>query len=186
MVVVLDASVLYPAPLRDFLMHLTKTGLFTARWSYLIHDEWTRNVLEDCSDLNPAQIARTRALMNAHVELSLVTGFEDLIPSLTLPDLDDRHVLAVAIHAKASLIVTMNLKHFPASILELFGIEAIHPDMFVLRLLEIAPDLVFAALRKQRLNLTRPAMTQQEMLEVFERQGLKRFVVWIRENKAEF
>ena len=186
MIAVFDASVLYPAPLRDLLMHLTKTGLFAAKWSDLIHDEWTRNVLEDRPDLSAAQIARTRTLMNAHVELSLVTGFEDLIQNLGLPDLDDRHVLAAAIHAQATLIVTMNLKHFPVAALQPYGIEPIHPDAFVLRLLEIAPSLVFSTLKKQRLNLTRPTMTREEMLEVFERQGLKGFVEQIRQNATEF
>jgi PIN domain len=107
-IALLDASVLYPAPLRDLLMHLAQTTLFKARWSNLIHDEWTRNVLEDRPDLSAAQISRTRALMDAHVDGALVTDFEDLIPNLELPDLDDRHVLAAAIRCGANLIVTMN------------------------------------------------------------------------------
>jgi hypothetical protein len=68
-IVLLDASVLYPTPLRDLLMHLTQTNLFKARWSNLIHDEWTRNLLEDRPDLSAAQIARTRSLMDAHVDV---------------------------------------------------------------------------------------------------------------------
>lgn len=38
--VVYDACVLYPAPLRDLLMHLAMTGLFRAKWTNAIHDEW--------------------------------------------------------------------------------------------------------------------------------------------------
>ena len=34
-----DACVLYPAPLRDLLMHLALTDLFRARWTDQIHDE---------------------------------------------------------------------------------------------------------------------------------------------------
>lgn len=80
--VVYDACVLYPAALRDFLMHLAMTNLFRARWSEMIHDEWTHSVLEDRPDLQPSQLARTRQLMDAHVLDSVVTGFESLIPSL--------------------------------------------------------------------------------------------------------
>jgi hypothetical protein len=42
---VYDACVLYPAPLRDFLMWLALSGAFRARWSAQIHDEWKRNLL---------------------------------------------------------------------------------------------------------------------------------------------
>ena len=44
--VIYDACVLYPAPLRDFLMRLALTDLYRARWTDMIHDEWTHNVLK--------------------------------------------------------------------------------------------------------------------------------------------
>ena len=121
---VYDACVLYPAPLRDLLMHLALTDLFRAKWSDRIHDEWTSNLLKNRPDLTAEQLAWTRTRMDAHVPEALVAGFEGLIPSLVLPDLDDRHVLAVAIHGRADVIVTKNLKHFPAAALATFGIEA--------------------------------------------------------------
>lgn len=133
---VLDACVLYPAPLRDLLMHLAISELFCARWSDAIHDEWIRNVLIARPDLKPEQLERTRELMNAHVSDCLVTDFEHLIPKLILADPDDRHVLAVAIRASADVIVTYNLKDFPSEILLTYGIEAQHPDRFIVQFLE--------------------------------------------------
>jgi hypothetical protein len=62
----------------------------------------------------------------------MVTGYEDLIDSLKLPDLEDRHVLAAAIRAGAQVIVTANLKHFPTEYLARFNIEAKLPDDFLL------------------------------------------------------
>lgn len=62
-----DANVLYPAPLRDLLMHLAMTGLFRAKWTNEIHEEWIRNVLENRPDLTRNQLERTRDLMNEHV-----------------------------------------------------------------------------------------------------------------------
>src|SRR4051794_38652814 len=118
-----DACVLYPAPLRDLLMQLALTDLFQARWTDAIHDEWTRSVLADRPDIKPESLARCRELMDRHVPDSLVTGYEPLIPTLILPDPDDRHVLAAAIHAKAELIVTFNLSDFPASVLSGYGIQ---------------------------------------------------------------
>jgi hypothetical protein len=96
-----DACVLYPAPLRDLLMWLALTDLFNAKWTDEIHDEWIRNVLADRPDLKPEQLERTRQLMNTRVRDCLVTGYENLIERLTLPDQDDRHVLAAAILAGA-------------------------------------------------------------------------------------
>lgn len=110
--VLYDACVLYPAPLRDLLMHVAVTDLYRAKWTDAIHDEWTRNVLENRPDLKPEQLQRTRELMNAHVRDCLVTGYETLIEAVTLPDPDDRHVLAAAIRAGADLIVTFNLGIF--------------------------------------------------------------------------
>jgi len=89
---ILDACVLHPAPLRDLLMHLALTDLFRAKWTDAIHEEWIRSVLENRLDLTREQLERTRQLMNAHVRDCLVTNYEDLIPVLTLPDPDDRHV----------------------------------------------------------------------------------------------
>ena len=80
--VVYDACVLYPAPLRDLLVQLATTGIFRAKWTELIHDEWTRNLLIKRPDLNANRLARLRVLMNENVSDSLVADFEDLIPTL--------------------------------------------------------------------------------------------------------
>ncbi len=108
---VFDANILYPAPLRDLFIRLAQAGLVRARWTETIHDEWIRNVLNDNSNLSAERLARTRTLMNEAVRDCLVMGYEDLIDSLTLPDPDDRHVLAAAIRARAEVIVTYNLRN---------------------------------------------------------------------------
>lgn len=85
--VVFDACVLYPAPLRSFLMYLAAGGQFRARWSEDIHEEWIRNVLLNRTELNRAQLERVRALMDRHVPDALVTGYQSLIESIRgLPD----------------------------------------------------------------------------------------------------
>jgi len=91
-----DACVLYPAPLRDFLMWLGLSGRFRARWSQTIHEEWKRNLLINRTDLTQAQVDRTSDLMDRAIPDGLVEGYESLAAGLTLPDPDDRHVLAAA------------------------------------------------------------------------------------------
>ncbi len=142
LVALYDACVLYPAPLRDLLMRLALTGLFRARWTEQIHEEWMRNVLADRKDLRKEQLERTRDLMNRAVPDCLVTGYEDLIEQLTLPDPDDRHVLAAAIQGQAGVVVTTNLKHFPNKVLERHGLEAQRPDEFICGLFDLDSDAV--------------------------------------------
>jgi hypothetical protein len=103
-------------------------------------------------------------------------GNEDLIASLSLPDLDDRHVLAAAIRAGATVIVTFNLQDFPAEALARFDIETQHPDDFLVCLLDQAPGMVCAAVKRQRENLRNPPRTAQELLATLESQGLTQSV----------
>ena len=119
-VVVYDACVLYPAPLRDLLMRLGASGLVQAKWTDKILDECFANLKEARPDLKDEALARTRALMNAAVRDCLVTGYEGLIDGIALPDADDRHVVAAAIRSAAQVIVTGNLKDFPADALASF------------------------------------------------------------------
>lgn len=92
--VVLDACVLYPSFLRDLLIRLGLTGLYQPKWSAIIEDEWQRNLLVNRTDLTLEQIQRTAVLMNTAVPDAMITGFEPLIESVDLPDVDDRHVVA--------------------------------------------------------------------------------------------
>jgi predicted nucleic acid-binding protein len=130
MKVVLDACVLYSAPLRDFLMHLSLLDVIEARWTDLIHEEWIRSVSRDRPDLDRERLERTRRLMDQNTRDSLITGFEHLIPKLSLPDADDRHVLAAAIHCEADAIITFNLKDFPEKQSVAMGCGCLRPTSF--------------------------------------------------------
>ena len=87
-------------------MHLAVTGLFRAKWSVDVHEEWISNLLKNRHDLTRDKLERTRMLMDKHAIDALVIGYEDLIPGLQLPDPNDRHVLAAAIRGQANVIVT--------------------------------------------------------------------------------
>jgi len=178
----LDACVLYPAPLRDFLMHLALLDVFEARWTEEIHDEWIRNVLAMRPDLKIEQLTRTKDLMNSHVRDCLVEGYEKIIPSLTLPDSGDRHVLAAAIHTKADVIVTFNLRDFPAAVLEKFGITAKNPDDFLVELFETDAENISLAFERQLKSLKNPPRTRDELLETLEAQNLSKTILKLRKN----
>lgn len=169
--VLFDACVLYPAPLRDFLLRLSITGLFAAKWSEQIHEEWTRNLLRARPEL-AEKLPRTRELMNRAVPDALVTDFDSLIDGLDLPDPDDRHVLAAAIRSGAQAIVTFNQKDFPPDYLEQYGIEPLHPDLFVEHQFDLHQSAVISTARHHRESLKNPPKSSEEYLETLSAQGL--------------
>jgi predicted nucleic acid-binding protein len=175
-----DACVLYPAPLRDLLMRLAQTGLFRARWTNDIHREWIENLLRNEPHRERAKLERTRDLMNRAVLDCLITGYEPLIPALELPDPDDRHVLAAAIQGRADVIVTSNLKHFPAAVLRNHGVEAQHPDEFISNLIGLEPAIVYATVKQQREGLKNPPQTAEALLVTLEKQELAQTVAALR------
>ncbi len=169
---VLDACVLYPAPLRDLLLSLAVDGVYRARWTNEIQDEWIRNILVTRPDLSEEKLRRTQQIMNSAIEDCLIFGYQNFTDTLQLPDENDRHVLAAAIVGHADAIVTFNLKDFPESALSIFGIEAIHPDDFVMLQYDLNSIGVLAAIKAMRARLVNPSKTVAEFLEKLEAQGL--------------
>lgn len=177
---IIDACVLYSAPVRDLIVRMAQAGLIQARWTSEIHDEWMRNLLNNNPKVSRERLERTRSLMDGAVRDCLVANYADLIDSLILPDPDDRHVLAAAIRGGADVIVTYNLGDFPADALTAHGIEARHPDEFIAHLLDVAPGAVIAAAKCQREGLKNPPKTVDEFLAILEQQGLSRTVAALR------
>jgi hypothetical protein len=178
---VYDACVLYPSALRSLLMHLALTDLFRARWTDQILDEVEQHVLASFPDISQEKFAHIRRLMNQHVMDALVTGYDLLIPGMTLPDPDDRHVLAAAIVAGAGAIVTYNLKDFPVDVLAPHGIEAQHPDDFITHLLDLDAAAVCAAVQRHRASMKNPPKTVEEYLDTLLRMQLPKTVAALRE-----
>jgi hypothetical protein len=176
-----DADVLYGSQLRNLMMHLAMTGLFRAKWSDGVHEEWMTRLLANRPDLTREKLERTRMLMDTHAEDALVAGYEDLIEGLHLPDPGDRHVLAAAIRGRADVIVTRNVKDFPADALAPFGIDAQHPDEFIVHLLDLSPGLVIEAARRHRVSLKNPPKTPEQYLEMLEGEGLTETVTILRD-----
>ena len=168
----LDANVLYPAPVRDLLLQLAVTDIYKARWTADIHREWIENLLANEPHRDRARLERTRDLMDSNTRDALVTGYESQIPSLQLPDPDDRHVLAAAIVGRCDVIVTANLKDFPEAALAPFGIDAQHPDEFLCNHMNLAQGLFCSCVQKIRQRLKNPPCTTDDYLDTLTRNGL--------------
>lgn len=139
--VMIDACVLYPTVMREVLLGCANAGLFEARWSVRILEEWARAA----GKLGPAEEVWARgeiAALGAKFPQAIVSYDDAQERQFWLPDPGDIHVLTAAVAGSCDGILTMNAKDFPKNIL---GDEALlrwDPDGFALLLLADAPDRV--------------------------------------------
>lgn len=154
LIAVLDACVLWPASLRDALLRLGETPRqYVPKWSDEIWREVARN-LESRRKLSPEKISHLLAQVGEHFPEAAVTGYEKLVASMR-NEPKDRHVLAAAIECGAQVIVTSNMRDFPSESLLEWGIEAQHPDEFLLNLFEVYPAEIIAKLQDQAATINR-------------------------------
>lgn len=179
-VVVYDACVLHPAPLRDLLLRLAQRRVVHARWTAQILDEVFASIAERRPDLSPERLSRTRQMMCDAIDDCLVSGYEGLADHLILPDAGDRHVVAAAIRCGAQAIVTANVRDFPADALAPLELVAVHPDAFVHDLIDLAPGLVVRVVQEQASALRSPPRSPAEVLDILAQCGLVRTVADLR------
>jgi predicted nucleic acid-binding protein len=162
------------------LIQLATANLFRAKWTERINEEWIQSLLKKRDDLLEHDLRRCADLMNEAVPDSLVSGYEHLIASISLPDEDDRHVVAAAIHARADCIVTYNLKDFPAGSLATYNLEALHPDEFINFQFDLDDASVIVAAQSCCRRLKNPPKTAEEYLDTLGALGLPKTVGALR------
>ena len=122
--------------------------------------------------------------MDEALPQALVTGYEGLIPNITLPDPDDRHVLAAAITGRADVIVTYNLKDFPEEALAPYGIEAQHPDVFLNHQRTLAENLFLDIIKEARAALVVRPFSSEEYIEHLRQCGLQIIAAELEKAKS--
>lgn len=168
---VLDTNVIYPVNIRDLLLWFAHYDLFTVKWSSGICDEWIK-VMRG-KGLGQAEIDKRVGRMSAAFPDALVENYESLVDGLTLPDKDDRHVLAAAIKCNANLIVTNNLRDFPEAELAKYGLEARSADDFLTDIIDLNHERAVEAFKELVSNRRSPELDAYEVLDQFRRVGLK-------------
>ncbi|KIN66487.1 PIN 3 domain containing protein [Sulfitobacter donghicola DSW-25 = KCTC 12864 = JCM 14565] len=123
------------------LLGVARTGAYTPLWSDRILEEWALAARK----LGPEGEAIARgevAMLQAAFPKASVPRHAGLEARLWLPDANDIHVLAAAVHGNADGIVTMNAKDFPRGILAEEGLSRNDPDAFLLGHFQAAPEAV--------------------------------------------
>lgn len=168
----LDANVLHPAFLRGALLWFADARLLRPVWSQDVLAEWRRSVQKRHADMDDAKVDTAQTAFTSHFPDAEVTDYEAFIAALALPDPDDRHVLAAAIVGRCHGIITANLKHFPSETVAKFGIEVVHPDDFIVNIIDIDENKAIAACKRHREAMSRSTPTVDQYLERFEICGL--------------
>jgi hypothetical protein len=173
----IDACSLAGALKRNLLLTLAEAEFFRVRWSAKVMQETAdaiRDILDgrDVSDAEARGHAAVAAMTDAF-EDAMVADYDDfLCVAGKLPDQGDAHVLAAALKTRAHVIVTDNMKHFPAGILKPLNIEAATTDEFVANTITLNPGKAVSAIRRMRERLKRPEKTPGQLFLDMEASGL--------------
>ena len=143
--VVLDSCVLYPYTLRDLLLEAANFPLYRAYWSPKILEDTLRHLVQD-ERITIDHANHLRSKIETTFPEALVKPPAGIVEAVNC-DPGDRHVVATAIAAKAELIVTNNIRQFPANVLDPLGIEAMTPDQFLCDLWGLQPQILFGCLQ---------------------------------------
>lgn len=169
---VIDTNVLLSNLSRNILLSLAEAGLYRPRWSQATFErEFGHHFLR----LRPGQEAafsRLRQAMERAFPEALAIEDEQVMGSLTLPDQDDRHVLAAAIQTSAGVIVTRNLKDFPSDILAQHNVESKSDDDFISDCIDMSPLQAVLALKTMRERFKQPEVVADGLLLRMEQVGL--------------
>jgi predicted nucleic acid-binding protein len=116
--VVADACVLLPMPLCDTLLRSAEEpSFFRIVWSEEILGEVREGLVSEKFGYSASQVDRRIEKMCAAFPEAMMSIPPGLIEGIQgIPDPADRHVVALAIQARADTIVTDNLRHFPAEV----------------------------------------------------------------------
>ena len=170
--VLLDACVLFPTVMREMLVGAAAAGGFAPVWSARILEEWaraTRRLPEGAEAVARLEIALLReAWPDAEVAVE-----PDLVERLSLPDPDDRHVLAAAIAGGAEVLLTLNRADFPTRTLARHGILLREPDGFLTEMAAEGVDIAAVAAAVQA-RAERASGRPQPIRALLKRTGLPR------------
>jgi len=154
-------------------MSIAAAGLFAAKWTERIEAEWIGALAHDRPDRAARLDVRCHQMHEAIPDWNVSRRACAAVKSVPeLPDPDDAHILAAAIAGHADCIVTFNQKDFPNEVLGPLGIEALHPDVFIINQWDLDDAIVIAALRGMRLRWRRPAADVGTFAAALERNRL--------------
>ena len=174
MKLLLDTCVLYPTVMRSVLLGAAMSGFFTPVWSDRILEEWAR-AARKLGDSGEAQARAEIALLRAEWPESFVNNYSGIESRLWLPDSNDVHVLAAAVHSSADAVVTVNAKDFPKNILSEEGLDRLDPDWLLVQFFDENPSILKGVARNVKSDADRLSGKAWDRRALMKKARLPRF-----------
>jgi predicted nucleic acid-binding protein len=171
-IAILDTNILYSAGTRDIFLQLATYERFVPKWSTDIRRELMNTYRNNRPDIAIEKLESMWSEMNHYFPDSMITGYEHLVVDLDLPDPHDRHILAAAIHGNCNVIVTQNIKDFPAARTDPLGIYVCSADDFLMMMFTSYPLEFIESIRAMLARLQSPSYSVAQYLQMRARDGL--------------
>jgi len=164
-----DTNILYGGALRDILIDMAIAGAIELRWSPTVLDELCIALVRNREDYTQAKALKLVAAMTEVLPEALVIPPEGGC-GVGLPDVGDEHVVRAAVHGECDLILTFNVKDFPAELVA--PVAVWHPDTFILERVAADPAPVIGIIDQIRRELRSPPLDREVYCDGLARAGL--------------
>lgn len=181
--VLIDANVFVATWTLDVILSLADRGMLEPCWSEAVLEEAREAV--DRVHGTKGGIRYIAAAERAFPYAMAEPDEEDLV-DVELPDPDDRHVVAAALAGGCDVIVTYNVRDFPADTLASLGLCVLHLDDFLMETAAADPDGVAVAMQALIAVKRRPPRTIEEELAGLRANMLGRFAGYIEHVLGRF
>lgn len=168
----LDASVLDADFLRSSLLWFADARLLRPVWSKDVFDEWRAAVQLRRPHLSDRDLDKLQAYLPQMFPDAEVSNYKQFASDVELTSPGECHVLAAAIVGRCNGIITTNLAAFPGEQLKGFGIEVVHPDEFIVNVIDLDQDKALGACKRHREAMFSSSPNVEQFLERYERAGL--------------
>lgn len=175
---------MYPLFLRDVLLDFAQSDFYRPLWSEKIHEELLRT-LEANHPQKQDSHSSMISLMKVLFPDAMVDGYAHLEGSMGCTDPDDEHVMAAAFKASSGALVTFNLKDFPADAFDRYGIELLHPDAFLLDLVDLNERAARATIARRLDMYQSPTLKALDLAARMTKSNCPEFGTWIRGSANE-
>jgi predicted nucleic acid-binding protein len=172
-IVFADTNTLVGTLLRNILIELALAGAINLHWSPQVMAELGRTLARVQKRTEP-DIADLTSAMNAILPSAMVDRDSSLTMAAILPHANDQGILADAVTAECDVLLTFNLRHFPATALTKLDLplRAEDPDKLLVTLITTQPIKTFSALRAAQAAFRAPPLNRPAFLALIRKIGL--------------